>query len=174
MADGIKISVNVGNVVERIEKRRRALKEQAREFLRQLAEMGIDDATVRFERAQYDGTNDVAVSPAPIWEGDNKLIIKATGRTVLFIEFGTGVTYAAQSHPMANEFGFTRGGYGYGLGKLDSWRYKGDPGTNGEVIQEGEHEGEVETHGNPANRCMYQTAADMRRAIEEIAREVFR
>lgn len=173
MADGIRIRVNAGRTIEQIEAYRRSLRDRARELLRRLADIGIQGATVRFERAQYDGANDVTVSPSPTWEGENKLKIMASGRTVLFIEFGTGVHYGGETHPKAQEFGFERGGYGSGLGRLDSWRYKGEPGTHGEVIQDGPHKGEIETHGNPANRCMYNTAEEMRRAVEQIAREVF-
>lgn len=72
--------------------------------------------------------------------------ISATGKSITFIEFGAGVHYAAEGHPKAGDFGFTRGGYGYHLGKLDSWRYSGNPGTNGEVITDGKHQGEVKTY----------------------------
>ena len=81
--------------------------------------------------------------------------------------------YAAEGHPKAGDFGFTRGGYGYHLGKLDSWRYSGNPGTNGEVITDGKHQGEVKTYGNPANRALYDSAKEMREQITKIAEEVF-
>ena len=46
----------------------------------------------------------------------------------------------------------------------------GEPGTNGEDMGNGI----VKTHGNPANRCMYETAEEMRNSITRIAKEVFR
>ena len=139
--------------------------------LQKLAEIGIDVATVRFGSAQYDGTNDVTVSQ-PIWDGDNKVLFSADGDTVAFIEFGTGVHYS-EAHPKAVEFGAVRGTYGYGLGRFDSWRYEGDPGTNGEVIQSGAHAGEVLTHGNPPARAMYEAGKEMRSRISEIIKEVY-
>ena len=99
--------------------------------------------------------------------------ISASGNAITFIEFGSGVHYAGQAHPKAGEFGFNRGGYGYHLGRFDSWRYSGNPGTNGEVITEGAHKGEVKTQGNPANRALYDSAKEMREQITKIAKEVF-
>ncbi len=149
------------------------LDQKVHTLMERLAEIGIEEATVRFANAIYDGTNDVEVTKTPVWIGKNKLAVMATGKSVAFIEFGAGVHYAAESHPKAGDFGFTRGGYGYHLGTLDSWRYSGDPGTNGEVITEGKHRGEVLTHGNPANRALYDSAKEMREQITKIVEEVF-
>ena len=162
----------LSETIRHLERYRDQLTAKQREFLRRLAEIGIDVANVRFASAQYDGTNDVKVSDAPEWQGETKLRISASGRAVGFIEFGSGVHYSEQ-HPKAAQFGAVRGGYGYGLGKFDSWRYRGDPGTNGEVITEGVHAGEIVTHGNPPARAMYDAGKEMWDKILEIAREVF-
>lgn len=163
----------IGKAVAEIEQYQKELNKKVHTFMEKLAEIGIDRATVRFANAIYAGTNDVKVDKTPTWIDKNKLAIVATGNSITFIEFGAGVHYASESHPKAGEFGFTRGGYGYHLGKLDSWRYSGDPGTNGEVITEGEHKGEIKTHGNPANRALYDSAKKMREQITKIAEEVF-
>jgi hypothetical protein len=171
----VKIKCNLGNIdeaIRQIEEYEKRIIKKRKIFLEKLAEIGVDVAKVKFQSAQYDGENDVVLSK-PEWINDNKLAISATGKSVMFIEFGTGVHYASESHPKAGEIGFSRGTYGYGLGKLDSWRYEGSPGTHGEVIKEGKHKGEVRTHGNPANRCMYDASKEMRRKIREIAKEVF-
>ena len=97
----------------------------------------------------------------------------AVGGATLFIEFGTGIKYS-DAHPEAAKNGMTRGGYGYKLGRLEKgWRYSGDPGTNGEVITEGKHAGEIHTYGNPANMCMYLTVRELEERFEEIARRCF-
>lgn len=48
-----------------------------------------------------------------------KLIVE--GRELLFIEFGAGIHYngsaGSSPHPKGNEFGYTIGSYGKGLGK---------------------------------------------------------
>lgn len=163
----------LSKAIAEIERCQKELDKKKHAFMERLAEIGINEAEVRFANAIYDGTNDVLVNKTPIWIDKNKLAIFATGKSITFIEFGAGVHYAADSHPKAEKFGFTRGGYGHHLGKLDSWRYSGDPGTNGEVISEGKHQGEVKTHGNPANRVLYESAKEMREQIAKIAEEVF-
>lgn len=159
--------------IAEIESYQKELDEKIHTLMERLAEIGIEEATVRFTNAIYDGTNDVRVNNTPVWIDKNKLAISATGKSITFIEFGAGVHYAAEGHPKAGDFGFTRGGYGYHLGKLDSWRYSGNPGTNGEVITDGKHQGEVKTYGNPANRALYDSAKEMREQITKIAEEVF-
>lgn len=171
-----KIKCTLGTLskaIEEIEKYQKELNEKTHRLMEKLAEIGIEESTVRFANAVYDGTNDVQVNKTPTWIDENKLAISATGKSITFIEFGAGVHYAGDSHPKAGEFGFSRGGYGYHLGKLDSWRYSGDPGTNGEVITEGKHKGEIKTHGNPANRALYDSVKEMREQITKIAEEVF-
>lgn len=171
-----KIKCTLGTLskaIAEIEQYQKELDEKVHTFMEKLAELGIDKATTRFANAIYDGTNDVKVNKTPVWIDKNKLAISATGKAITFIEFGAGVHYASESHPKAGEFGFSRGGYGYHLGKLDSWRYTGDPGTNGKVLKDEKHNGEVETHGNPANRALYDSAKEMREQITKIAEEVF-
>ena len=171
-----KIKCTLGTLhkaIAEIESYQKELDEKVHILMERLAEIGIEEATVRFANAIYDGTNDVRVNNTPVWIDKNKLAISATGKSITFIEFGAGVHYAAESHPKAGDFGFTRGGDGDHLGKLDSWRYSGNPGTNGEVITEGKHQGEVKTYGNPANRALYDSAKEMREQITKIAEEVF-
>ena len=171
----MKIKVSLGNIdeaIKAIEQYEKNLEKKTKAFMERLAEIGADTAKTKFSTAQYDGENDVVVGD-PKWIDNKRLVLSATGRSVLFIEFGTGVHYSSASHPKEAEFGFSRGTYGHGLGKLDSWRYEGNPGTNGELITEGKHKGEVKTYGNPANRCMYEAGKEMRKQIKEIAKEVF-
>ena len=171
-----KIKCTLGTLhkaIAEIESYQKELDTKVHTLMERLAEIGIEESTVRFANAIYDGTNDVRVNNTPVWIDKNKLAISATGKSITFIEFGTGVHYAAESHPKAGDFGFDRGGYGYHLGKLDSWRYSGNPGTNGEVIAEGKHQGDIKTYGNPANRALYDSAKEMREQIIKIAKEVF-
>lgn len=171
-----KIKCTLGTIdkaIAQIEEYEKDLQKKNRIFMERLAEIGIREAKMNFGQAIYAGTNDVKVNDTPEWISDTKLAISASGKSITFIEFGAGVHYAAESHPKAAEFGFTRGGYGHHLGKLDSWRYEGDPGNNGKIIESGEHQGMVETHGNPANRCLYNSAKEMREQIKKIAKEVF-
>lgn len=147
------------------------LTEKTQEFLKALADEGVQIASAKFANAVYDGTNDVSCQVEQ--RGENKIAVVAVGSATLFIEFGTGVRYP-DDHPEAGSNGMARGGYGYGLGKMkNGWRYSGDPGTNGEVITEGKHAGEVHTYGNPANMSMYLTVRELAEKFEEIARRVY-
>lgn len=157
-------------VIRRVERCRISLPEKIERLMNRLGEIGVETARVRFSEAQYDGINDVSVSAE--WVDDDLLVIHADGQAVAFIEFGTGVHYT-ESHPKAADFGAIRGSYGYGLGRLDSWRYRGEPGTNGEIIAEGKHKGMVKTHGNPPAYAMYDAGREMRNRIAEVAKEVF-
>lgn len=161
----------VDSIIKRLESYTKNLEEKNRTFMERLAQIGIDTATLKFGQAQYDGTNDVTVEPIPRWEGDNKLYVAASGSSILFIEFGTGVHYSEQ-HELAGKFGFVRGTYGKGHGSQDTWGYYGEPGTNGRVVER-KNGSVVLTHGNPPNRAMYDAAKDMRDRMLEIAREVY-
>ena len=81
------------------------LKERTGIFIDRLAEEGLSIASAKFSQAVYDGTNDVSVSVEQR-EGNAKAIV-AIGASVLFIEFGTGVTYP-DNHPEAHELGMTK------------------------------------------------------------------
>lgn len=141
-------------------------------FITELANRGLEVSQAGFERAVYDGTNDVSVSVQN--NGKYSKAVVAIGGAVLFIEFGSGIVYA-DNHPEAAENGMIRGGYGYHLGQHQTWRYpayKGT-GTNGELITEGKHKGQIRTHGNPANMAMYNAVKDLEQNIHEIAERCF-
>lgn len=156
---------------EALDKYQESLEKKCRKFVRELAKEGVAVASVRFAQAPYTGTNDTQVDFQ--MGKDNTAIVRASGSIVLFIEFGTGVTYP-DIHPDAHAQGMYRGDYGYGLGAMPyGWRYKGDPGTLGEVIPDGKHKGEVHTYGMPASMPMYETIQELERVCVQVARSVF-
>ncbi|MBP3370845.1 MAG: hypothetical protein J6L85_08840 [Clostridia bacterium] len=141
------------------------------EFTRRLGDIGLQYATLSFQRAQYDGTNDVTVSIEQ--SRPNVLKIVARGKAVLFIEFGTGIFYP-DDHPKAKELNMVRGEYGQKKGQNESWVYVGEAGTHGKVLRYSDSGKQaVRTHGNPASRSMYLTAEEVRNNIQKIAEEVF-
>lgn len=160
-------------LISKLKAYQKDLDERQYRLLEALAKIGIDTASVRFETAQYDGENDVVVNRQPEWAGENRLFLTATGKSVTFIEFGTGVHYA-ERHPNADALGFARGAYGHGKGSRDTWGYYGTPGTNGKVLRETDKGALVLTHGNPPARALYDAAKEMRSRAVEIAREVYR
>lgn len=146
------------------------LKERSQVLLDRLAQAGFEVASARFAKAAYDGTNDASVSLETRSEGVRAVV--AVGASVLFIEFGTGVTYP-DNHPQAAELGMKRGEYGKGHGKQSSWGYYGDPGTNGVVKMKKDGSTVVITHGNPANMPMYETVKELEAMLLDLVKEVF-
>ena len=146
------------------------LKERSQVLLDRLAQAGFEVASARFAKAAYDGTNDASVSMETRSEGVRAVV--AVGASVLFIEFGTGVTYP-DNHPQAAELGMKRGEYGKGHGKQSSWGYYGDPGTNGVVKMKKDGSTLVITRGNPANMPMYETVKELESMLPDLVKEVF-
>ena len=146
------------------------LKQRSQVLLDRLAQAGFEVASARFAKAAYDGTNDASVSLETRSEGVRAVV--AVGASVLFIEFGTGVTYP-DNHPQAAELGMKRGEYGQGHGKQSSWGYYGDPGTNGVVKMKKDGSTVVITHGNPANMPMYETVKELEAMLPDLVKEVF-
>lgn len=162
---------SIDKAIKEVKDYQKWLEDGLRELVNEMAKEGVTIAQANFEQAQYDGVNDAVVTEFS--EGHGKAVIQADGNSVLFIEFGTGVTYA-DDHPEAAVNGMIRGGYGSHLGLLrDGWRYYGDPGTNGTVYTTGSHAGMVHTYGNPANMSMYLTARELASKFSDIARRVF-
>lgn len=174
----MKLKINVKNVnksIEKIEAYKKDLLAKNKIFLEKLANYGINEAKINFQKAQYDGVNDVIIEE-PVWVNDTTIKITASGSSLLFIEFGTGVYYSSPIHEQADKFGFKRGEYGQGRGKNDFWYYKGEMGTNGQIPLNPSlaNRGLIFTHGNPANRCMWETDKSIRNEIINIAKEVFK
>ena len=155
------------SVIAALKDYRDSLPAKRKAFLWRLGNMGVNTANVNFRYAQYDGTNDTQVSSR--WKDDNTLEVVASGNSVLFIEFGSGVHYE-EWHPMRPP-GMEIGSYGRGQGNNDYWFYKGETGTNGQPSTK--YPGLIYTHGNPPARAMYEAAVEMRERIAEIAKEVY-
>lgn len=133
--------------------------EKARELAERLASLGATVATIRFSRAVYTGQKDVEVS---VEELPNGYKVKADGESVLFIEFGSGVTYG-YGHPEAGEFGMGPGTYPDGKGHWDDPRGWYLPKSAG-----GGH-----TFGNPPAMPMYEARKAIEQELPRIVKEVF-
>lgn len=150
--------------INRLEVIRQKIITGSQQLLNKLAEGGCQIAGARFAQAQYDGTNrDVQVSVAA--KGEGTIAVVATGPAVLFIEFGTGVTYPDDPTIRASIVSGDvagRGEYGKGRGKNASWVYYDE---NLQAF--------VSTQGNPSNGCMYHTREELKQRIAVLAKEVF-
>lgn len=160
------IRTNAKKIIQQLNRYKRSLPDKQKLFLEKLAQIGIDTATIRFSTAQYDGTKDVTVQNTPEWENEKTLKVKASGSTILFIEFGSGITYGYGDDPSyAKQFN-------YGPG---TWS---DNESKGGKHHWADPKGWYYTHGkrslgNPPARAMYDASKEMRNNILIIAKEVF-
>lgn len=151
----------------------------ANEIIRKLAEQGYAIANYRFDRAEYDGTNDVQVD----WvETDTlKVQLMAWGKSALFIEFGAGITHY-DGYPNRPKGVDPIGEYhlGQGRGKQRYWVFK-NYNINGNTTSEfrpvkdkqGKDRPNVYwTSGNQPARAMYNAEITMRHNIKQVAMEV--
>ena len=134
--------------------------EKARELAERLATLGATVASIRFSRAVYTGKKDVEVTVEALPNGYK---VKADGESVLFIEFGSGVTYG-YGHPEAGEFGMGPGTYPNGKGHWDDPKGWYLPKSAG-----GGH-----TFGNPPAMPMYEARKAIEQELPRIVKEVFR
>lgn len=134
--------------------------EKARELAERLAALGATVASIRFSRAVYTGKKDVEVTVEALPNGYK---VKADGESVLFIEFGSGVTYG-YGHPEAGEFGMGPGTYPDGKGHWDDPKGWYLPKSAG-----GGH-----TYGNPPAMPMYEARKAIEQELPRIVKEVFR
>ena len=151
--------------------------------LERLMAQGYYVASAGFRDAAYPGTNDVSVAD-PIWEGEY-LVLRAEGKAVAFIEFGTGIKFEEYpsdipgdgNDPYATLGLSPRGTYGKGQGSnKKGWVYDGEAGKGGlgyPFLSKGRYK--VLTYGNPPARAMYNAALTVadKNLILQIAREVF-
>lgn len=160
-----KISVSLSHsgiqkAIKEINQYKKWIQEKEKLLCYKLALIGANEASVRFSGAIYDGVNDVDITVDSI---DNGYRITAKGKAVCFIEFGAGVYYnPSEPYPNPRPEGVVGiGEYGKGNGNRQGWFFNRDGET-------------VYTRGTPAAMPMYYASEEMKSAVEEIAREVFR
>ena len=160
----IKMSLStesIANAIAELKAYRDSIEVKKNKLLKELANIGVKEASVRFTAAIYDGVNDVGVTAETT---SNGYCIKAKGKAVAFIEFGAGVYYnpTGPYYPLEKPEGIVGiGEYGYGRGKRKAWGYP--DGSGGVKI----------THGNPAAMPMWYASKEMQSKILKIAKEVF-
>lgn len=163
----MKITINpldpksVAAAIKQLQQYENEFKQKEAEFVRRLAEIGVSVARAGFAMADYDGTKDVVVSLEKTKDG---MAVVASGETVGFIEFGTGVRNPEWDNTGMSYTPPKHGTYGKGKGKNPhGWYFTPMAGVKA-----------VHTYGNVPAEAM-RTARD--RMIEQaiqIAREVWR
>ena len=128
------------------------------ELRTRLAEIGVKVASVAFSGAVYDGDNDVSV----VFTDDGKTAtVTASGTSVLFIEFGSGLI--GYGHPQVGEFG------------PGTWSDNSDKGGKGHWDNPGGwyYEHGKKSQGNPPAMAMVKARDAIAADVTRIAREVF-
>lgn len=151
---------DIAQVIKELKAYRDSIERMEKQFLEELANIGLNEARVGFTTAMYDGVNDSDVTLETI---ENGYRIVAKGEAVAFIEFGAGVYHnPTEPYPKARPDGIVGiGEYGKGYGKRQAWGYK-------------DESGELHiTHGNPAAMPMWHASEEMRNSILKIAKKVF-
>ena len=153
-------SSSIQNAINELKSYRDSLDAKTDKLLKELAYIGVKEASIRFTTAMYDGVNDSSVTLEPIKDG---YCIKAEGKAVAFIEFGAGVYHnPGEPYPNPRPAGIVSiGEYGKGYGKRQAWGYRDE---SGELFV---------THGNPAAMPMWYASEEMRNAIKAKFVEVF-
>lgn len=148
---------SINMALKKLEKYRDWLKNSAEEICYRLAYLGATKATVIYSKAAYTGVNDIKVVVSRDPEG---YIITASGESLLFIEFGSGIKYGS-GHPLAQEMG-------YGPGTYPGKGHWNDP--SGWYLPK--EKGGLHTFGNPPSPGMYEAGKTIREEVERISREV--
>lgn len=159
----IKLSLStesIENAIKELTAYRKSIPNKRDKLLEGLSRIGVQEASVRFTTAMYDGINDSSVT---LESTHNGYAIVAAGTAVAFIEFGTGVYHnPGEPYPNARPDGIVGiGEYGKGYGKRKAWGFRDDTGEL------------VVTHGSPAAMPMWYASEEMRSEIRQIAKEVF-
>ena len=181
-----KVTINVFDVksisaaIAEVQRLRESIDTGAKKLVDKLAEDAVKTATEEYETAEYAGEKDVnvaSVKTAPL-----KATVSATGDSVLFIEFGTGINKSDSPEARAdlksgNVVG--HGQYGHHLGRLKTgWRYTGSIGSphpaDTYAITEGDHAGMIQTKGNDAKPALYMAKKHANNKFPELVKEVFK
>lgn len=142
------------------------------ELTERLAEIGRQSADASFSQVVFTDLekktgNLISMKPVinvTVESIENGHAVVAEGDQVGFAEFGAGVHYnGGGSYPGELPAGIVGiGEFGRGHGKQDAWFY-----TLGGV-------GTMRTHGNPPSCSLYNAAAEIKRSIVKVAKEVFK
>lgn len=153
-----------------IQEYKTTLNKKAQEFAKALADKGLDVAKIRFANAEYAGSNDVSCH---VEQNGAACSIIAEGKSVAFIEFGTGVMHSTYGGELPDGVG-EHGTYGKGNGRHKRWYYYGESGNAGTPVKQVDGKGQLNyTSGNDAAMAMWGAVEEMASQVEATWREVW-
>lgn len=152
-------SSGIKELSDGLKQRKKWLEQKGNELASRLAEMGATKASLGFSGAIYTGDEDHEITVEQT--GDMEFAVRATGGTVLFVEFGAGLI--GYGHPEAN---------GLGPGTYPGKGHWNDP--NGWWLPRDKAGGHSQhTYGNPPNMPMYNAVKALEQELERVVKEVF-
>lgn len=146
---------SIGNAIKELQQYKQWVLKKEAELRTRLAARGADVAKIQFSAAAYDGVKDVSVR---VDDTGSVAVIYAEGKSVAFIEFGSGAKYG-YGHPQAAQFGVGPGTYPSDKGLWNN--------PKGWWFGSGQH-----SYGNPPAMAMWQAVQVMTEELTTIAREV--
>lgn len=153
-----------------IQEYKATLNRKARALAFRLSWLGFEVAKIRFENAEYAGSNDVKCH---INQKDKTCTIVAEGKSVAFIEFGTGIHHNGYGGELPPGVG-AHGSYGQGKGAGRRWYYYGDPGNAGTYVDTVPGKGQLNyTDGNEPAMAMWGAVEEIASQVEATWREVW-
>lgn len=162
MSKKITIELNnksINSAIKELKRYKAWVEKKEAELRIRLATLGATVASIQFDRATYNGTNDVSVR---VDDTGSVAVIYAEGEKLAFIEFGSGAKYG-YGHPMAGEFGMGPGTWSEGEEGKGHWQDE-----KGWWYGSGQH-----SYGNPPAMAMYEAVQKITEEITQIAKEVF-
>lgn len=162
--------VGLRDAERQIQEYKTTLNKKAQEFAKSLADKGLDVAKVRFANAEYAGSNDVSCR---VEQNGNTCTIVAEGKSVAFIEFGTGAHHNGYGGELPPGVG-AHGSYGKGQGANRRWYYYGKSGNAGTPVKQVDGKGQLNyTSGNEPAMAMWGAVEEMASQVEATWREVW-
>lgn len=152
---------SIDDIISGLEALKHSLKVKADALAKALADAGCEAVSITYGAWPYNGPRDADVTVEQ--RGEATYAIVASGETMLILEFGAGVTYSAQQHPLAGEMGYGPGTYPGQVHAMDKrgWYLPKSAGRG-------------HTFGNAPSMAMYNTGKSLREVIQQAAREVFK
>lgn len=152
---------SIDAAVAQVKRYQKDFEAKEQEFVRRLVEIGVQVASAGFSVADYDGRNDVVVGLEKTRDG---YTVVASGETVGFIEFGTGVKYPEWDSSGMSYTPPKHGTYGKGQGaNRHGWWFRENEGGRAK-----------HTYGNMPAEAMRTARDEMVENVMRIAREVWR
>ena len=146
------------NAVKQIKAEKKNIRAMADKLVMLLADEGVAVSAEVYSNAKYDGTNDITVKRVKSKKG---YIVRAKGKAVLFIEFGSGTI--GYGHPAASKLGMGPSTWSLGENGKGHWN---DPPW---YFAHGQ-----KSVGNPPAMAMWKAEWKVRRKIKQAVMEVFR